>query len=43
VGDLTNTNVTMNSTFWLGVQPNLSNEHLDYVADKFEEFFGINF
>ena len=43
VGDLTNTNITMNSTFWLGVQPALSNKHLDYVADKLEEFFGLNF
>jgi len=43
VGELTNTDITMNSTFWLGVQPALSNEHLDYVADKLEEFFGLNF
>lgn len=43
VGDLTNTDITMNSTFWLGVQPALSYEHLDYVANKLEEFFGLNF
>ncbi len=43
VGDLTNTDITMNSTFWLGVQPSLTQEHLDYVADKLEEFFGLNF
>jgi CDP-6-deoxy-D-xylo-4-hexulose-3-dehydrase len=43
VGDLTNTDITMNYTFWLGVQPALTNEHLDYVADKLEEFFGLNF
>jgi CDP-6-deoxy-D-xylo-4-hexulose-3-dehydrase len=42
-GDLTNTDITMNYTFWLGVQPALTNEHLDYVADKLEEFFGLNF
>lgn len=43
VGDLTNTEITMNYTFWLGVQPALTNEHLDFVADKLEEFFGLSF
>jgi CDP-6-deoxy-D-xylo-4-hexulose-3-dehydrase len=43
VGDLTNTDITMNYTFWIGIQPSLSKEHLDFVADKLEEFFGVNF
>lgn len=43
VGDLVNTDITMNQTFWLGVQPTLTKEHLDFVADKLEEFFGLNF
>lgn len=43
VGDLTNTDITMNQTFWLGIYPGLSQEHLDYVADKLETFFGVNF
>lgn len=43
VGDLTNTNITMNSTFWIGVQPSLTFEQLDFVADKIVEFFGLNF
>lgn len=43
VGDLTNTDITMNNTFWIGVQPALEIEHLDYVCDKLEEFFGLNF
>ena len=43
VGDLTNTDITMNYTFWLGVQPALTFEQLDFVADKLEEFFGLNF
>ena len=43
VGDLTNTDITMNYTFWIGVQPALTYEHLDFVADKLEEFFGLNF
>lgn len=42
-GELTNTDVVMNQTFWLGVYPGLSKEHLDYVADKIETFLGINF
>jgi CDP-6-deoxy-D-xylo-4-hexulose-3-dehydrase len=42
-GDLTNTDITMNQTFWLGIYPGLTQAHLDYVADKLEEFFGIGF
>ncbi len=43
VGELTNTEKTMNDTFWIGVQPSLSNEHFDFVSEKFEELFGLNF
>ncbi len=43
VGDLTNTDRTMNQTFWLGVQPSLGQEHFDFVGEKLEEFFGLNF
>lgn len=43
VGELTNTERTMNQTFWLGVQPSLNSEHFEYVAEKLEEFFGLNF
>ena len=43
VGDLINTDITMNNTFWIGVQPALTNDHLDFVANKLEEFFGLNF
>ena len=42
-GKLTNTDVVMNQTFWLGVYPGLGEEHLDYIADRLEEFFGVNF
>ena len=43
VGDLKNTDVTMNRTLWMGIYPGLGKEHLDYIADKMEEFFGVNF
>jgi CDP-6-deoxy-D-xylo-4-hexulose-3-dehydrase len=43
VGELTNTDKTMNDTFWIGVQPALTNNHLDFVVEKMEEFFGLNF
>lgn len=42
-GALTNTDVVMNQTFWLGTFPGLGQEQLDYIADKIEEFFGVNF
>ncbi|ENA1772981.1 lipopolysaccharide biosynthesis protein RfbH [Yersinia ruckeri] len=43
VGELTNTDRIMNQTFWIGIYPGLTHEHLDYVVSKFEEFFGLNF
>jgi len=42
-GELTNTDVVMNQTFWLGTFPGLGTEHLDYIVAKLEEFFGVNF
>jgi CDP-4-dehydro-6-deoxyglucose reductase, E1 len=43
VGNLTVTDNTMNNTLWLGIYPALGSEHFDYVAEKMEEFFGLNF
>lgn len=43
VGELTNTENTMNNTFWIGIYPGLGEEHFDFVASKFEEFFGLGF
>ena len=42
-GSLTNTDVVMNQAFWLGVYPGLDAEHLDYIVEKLEEFFGLSF
>ena len=42
-GELTNTDIVMNQTFWLGVYPGLKTEHLDYIAERLEEFLGVSF
>lgn len=42
-GTLTNTDIVMNQTFWLGTFPGLGEPQLDYIAEKLEEFFGLNF
>jgi len=42
-GELTNTDIVMNQTFWLGTFPALGEPQLDYIAEKLEEFFGVNF
>ena len=42
-GELVNTDVVMHQTFWLGVYPGLTTEHLDHVVSRVEEFLGIGF
>lgn len=42
-GSLTTTDIIMNDTFWVGVYPGLTESHLDYVAEKIEQFFGVGF
>ena len=42
-GDLTNTDLVMNNSFWVGVYPGLSEDMLSFIADKIESFFGVNF
>ena len=39
VGDLTNTDLVMNRTFWIGVYPGLTPEMISYVASIFGDFF----
>jgi CDP-6-deoxy-D-xylo-4-hexulose-3-dehydrase len=38
VGNLTNTDITMNKTLWLGIYPALGEEQLDFVAEKMVNF-----
>ena len=38
VGDLTNTDIVMTHTFWIGVHPQLDEARLDYVADSIIDF-----
>jgi CDP-6-deoxy-D-xylo-4-hexulose-3-dehydrase len=38
VGDLTNTDIVMSRTFWIGVYPGLTNEMLDYVIETISNF-----
>jgi CDP-6-deoxy-D-xylo-4-hexulose-3-dehydrase len=37
-GILENTDYVMNNTFWLGVQPALTQEMLTYVCDQIDAF-----
>ena len=38
VGELTNTDVVMNQSFWIGVYPSLTAPMLDYVIERFDTF-----
>jgi CDP-6-deoxy-D-xylo-4-hexulose-3-dehydrase len=42
-GNLTNTDKVMNNTFWVGVYPGLNEDMLNFMVEKLEAFFGINF
>jgi CDP-6-deoxy-D-xylo-4-hexulose-3-dehydrase len=42
-GDLTNTDNVMNNTFWIGVQPSLTTEMMEFSARKIESYLGVNF
>jgi len=41
--ELSNTDSIMEKTFWIGVYPGLSEEMLNFTADKLENFLGVNF
>jgi CDP-6-deoxy-D-xylo-4-hexulose-3-dehydrase len=42
-GDLTNTDNVMNNTFWIGVQPSLTKEMMEFSISKIETFLGLSF
>jgi CDP-6-deoxy-D-xylo-4-hexulose-3-dehydrase len=42
-GELINTDNVMNNTFWIGVQPALTEEMLEFAARKIESYLGVNF
>ena len=41
--DLINTDIVMNNTFWIGVQPSLTKEMMEFSARKIESFLGVVF
>jgi CDP-4-dehydro-6-deoxyglucose reductase, E1 len=41
VGNLKNTDLIMNNTFFIGVYPGLESKHIEYTISKFDEFFNI--
>lgn len=41
-GDLKNTDLIMNNTFWVGVYPGLTTEMMKYIVACFEEFINQN-
>ncbi|NOZ80407.1 MAG: lipopolysaccharide biosynthesis protein RfbH [DPANN group archaeon] len=38
VGDLTNTDIIMNRTFWIGIYPGLSKPHMDHVITSIRKY-----
>ena len=40
-GDLKNTDLIMENTFWIGLYPGLSKEHLDFSTNKIKTFFKL--
>lgn len=42
-GSLENTDNVMRNTFWIGVQPSLTKEMLEFVVMRIESYLGVNF
>ena len=41
-GDLNNANIVMNSTFWIGVYPGITNEMIEYIFETFNKFLDLH-
>jgi len=41
MGTLTNTDIIMNDTFWIGVWPGLTDQMMDYMISSLFEIFGV--
>jgi CDP-6-deoxy-D-xylo-4-hexulose-3-dehydrase len=41
-GELTNTDNVMNNTFWIGVQPALNREMLNFAVNKIKQCLGVD-
>lgn len=42
VGDLENTNIVTRDSFWVGVWPGLTDNHLNYIFDTVKEYLEVN-
>ena len=42
IGDLSNTDTIMNMTFWVGIFPGLTEEMLEFTANRIAVFFGVD-
>lgn len=42
-GDLRNTDLVMENSFWIGLYPGMTREMLDFMIEKIETFLGVNF
>ena len=40
IGELTNTDIIMNSSFWIGVYPGMNQAKLDYMIESIKEYAG---
>ena len=40
-GNLLNTDLVMNNTFWVGIYPGISYEQLDYISYSLEKYFKV--